>query len=236
MRTATQAVNYSRRVTRNRDDCCLYHVQDWLGAPWSGPWAMDAWSRWGGQHPGDRNPPVGAPVYFRSPRHKYGHVALAMPGKQETIRSTDWPRDTYVGETTIAEMERRWGITYVGWSDRFSGGKINFDWKSSVSPPPAAWPYTTRQCYQHVCHEGVKNMDSVRNLQTRLVEVGFGNLLPTVVRRGPTGNWPVNGETTAAVRAWQRKNNQGGEWATGTKIGVKQLGLLFKGTGMVIKP
>ena len=122
MRTATEAVAAARATTRNRDDYCLFHVQSWLAAPWSGPYAEWAWGHWGGQHHGDRRPPPGVPVYWHSPRHKYGHIALSVGGGR--IRSTDWPRDTYVGETSIDEMTRAWGIQYLGWSDRFSGGPI----------------------------------------------------------------------------------------------------------------
>lgn len=122
MRTGPDAVAASRRDRRNRDDYCLYHVQTWLDAPWSGPYAEDAWRRWGGQHKGDRRPPAGAPVYWHSPRHKYGHIALSVGGGR--VRSTDWPRDTYVGEVSIDEMTRRWNLVYLGWSDRFSGGAI----------------------------------------------------------------------------------------------------------------
>lgn len=227
------AVNNARRYTRNRDDYCLAETQKWMQAPWSGPYAEDAWRRWGGQHPGDRNPPPGVPVYWHSPRHRYGHIALSVGGGK--VRSTDWPRDTYVGEVSIDEMTRRWGIQYLGWSDRFSGGAIPT--MAAASPRPVARPapaqashFRSGVVYQHVCHEGVKDMDSVRNVQQRLIDLGFA------IPNGPTGNWPANGQTTAALRAWQQKNGQGGEWATGRKLGTSQAQKLFAGTGMVIKP
>jgi len=122
VRTAAQAVAEARRWTTNRDDMCLFTVQQWFAAPWSGPYAEEAWRRWGGQHPGDTNPPAGVPVYWHNPRSRYGHIALSVGGG--VVRSTDWPRDTRVGEVTIAELTRRWGVQYLGWSDRFSGGPI----------------------------------------------------------------------------------------------------------------
>ena len=69
---------------------CLYTVQTWLAAPWTGPWAEDAWNRWGGQHRGDKNPPPGVPVYWHNPRRKCGHIALSLGDGR--VSSTDCPR------------------------------------------------------------------------------------------------------------------------------------------------
>ena len=68
MRTAAEAIAEARRWSSNQYGMCLYTVQTWLAAPWTGPWAEDAWNRWGGQHRGDKNPPPGVPVYWHNPR------------------------------------------------------------------------------------------------------------------------------------------------------------------------
>ena len=89
MRTSSQAVAASRAWSRNQQGMCLFTVQTWFAAPWSGPWAEDAWNRWGGQHRGDKHPPAGVPVYWHNPRSKYGHIALSVGGGR--VRSTDYP-------------------------------------------------------------------------------------------------------------------------------------------------
>lgn len=122
MRTSNQAVAAARAWTRNRPGMCLFTVQTWLAAPWSGPWAEDAWNRWGGHHVGDTHPPAGVPVYWHNPRSKYGHIALSVGGGR--VRSTDWPSSGRVGELSIDEMTRAWNLVYLGWADRFSGGDI----------------------------------------------------------------------------------------------------------------
>ena len=122
MNGAAQAVAQARRWRRNKQGMCLYTVQTWLDAPWSGPWAEDAWNRWGGHHAGDTHPPPGVPVYWHNPRSKYGHIALSVGGGR--VRSTDWPGATYVGETTIDRMTAAWNLRYLGWADTFSGGPI----------------------------------------------------------------------------------------------------------------
>ena len=99
MNGAAQAVAQARRWRRNKQGMCLYTVQTWLDAPWSGPWAEDAWNRWGGHHAGDTHPPPGVPVYWHNPRSKYGHIALSVGGGR--VRSTDWPGATYVGEKRL---------------------------------------------------------------------------------------------------------------------------------------
>jgi hypothetical protein len=224
------AVNNARRYTRNRDDMCLLEVQTWMQAPWSGPYAEDAWRRWGGQHPGDKNPPPGVPVYWHSPRHRYGHIALSVGGGR--VRSTDYPRNTYVGEATIDEISRWGGYTYLGWSDRFSGGPIPDIGAPAPRPPtPSGWASGT--VFVNVCRENghthcTNGCDSIRNVQKRLIDLGFA------IPAGVTGKWPVGGQTTAALRAWQQRNGQGGEWATGRKLGSQQARKLFAGTGLTV--
>ena len=130
MRTGPQAVAAARTWRTNSRGMCLYTVQTWLGAPWSGPWAEDAWHRWGGHHHG-QHPPPGVPVYWHNPRSKFGHIALSVGGGR--VRSTDWPRARRVSEATIDAITAGWNLRYLGWSDRFSGGTIQ---GIGTTPPP----------------------------------------------------------------------------------------------------
>ena len=234
MRSAADAVAYSRRFTSYKSQYCLNFVQTMLAAPWSGPYAAWAWQHAQHKHPGDANPPPGVPIYILGSR--YGHIALSVGGGN--CRSTDWPRAgrsgqmAPVGEVNILHLARAWGRQYVGWAEDLGGQRIPGIGSAPAhhAPPPSHGHFRTGQVYQHVCHEGVRNMDSVRNVQQRLIDLGFG------IPAGPTGNWPANGQTTRALRAWQQRNHQGGEWATGRKLGFSQAQLLFRGTGMAIKP
>jgi hypothetical protein len=233
MRTASQAVAKARQYTSYRTQYCLNFVQTMLGSPWSGPSAVWAWNNAKGKHGPDPSPPPGVPVWWLG--SKYGHVAISVGGGR--VRSTDWPSRGRVGETTITNLSRAWGRKYVGWAEYLGGQKIPGVTTSAPAPAkPAAKPakgkYRTGTVYQRVCHEGVKDMDSVRNVQMRLIELGYK------IPAGATGNWPRGGQTTAAVRAWQRKANPQApaEWKSGKKLGYKQAQALFRGTGMTIKP
>ena len=163
MRTGTEAVAASRRWTTNQYGMCLYTVQTWLAAPWSGPWAEDAWNRWGGQHRGDKNPPAGVPVYWHNPRSKYGHIALSVGGGR--IRCTDYPSSRRVGELTIDQMSAVWNIQYLGWAERFSGGAIQGLHVATAHSPS---PWSHGDVYASKLHYGQRNSDSVRRLQYRL--------------------------------------------------------------------
>ena len=189
MRSASEAVAESRRWTTNRVGMCLYTVQTWLGAPWSGPWAEDAWHRWGGHHAGDKNPPPGVPVYWHNPRSKYGHIALSIGGGK--VRSTDWPSAGRVGIVDIDTMTRAWGLRYLGWADRFSGGAIAGVRRGEGSPWAGGDVYIEKLRY------GTRNSDSVRRLQHRLRRV-----------RGihhPAINGYYGPRTARAVADYQRK-------------------------------
>jgi hypothetical protein len=69
----------------------------------------------------DRNPPAGAPVYWRT-SHPYGHVALSVGGGK--CRSTDWPSKGKVGTVDIDEITTAWGMTWRGWAEDLCGDEI----------------------------------------------------------------------------------------------------------------
>ena len=180
MRTAAEAIAEARRWSSNQYGMCLYTVQTWLAAPWTGPWAEDAWNRWGGQHRGDKNPPPGVPVYWHNPRSKYGHIALSLGGGR--VRSTDYPSARRVGELTIDQMSAAWNISYLGWADKFGGQSI----PGIHAPSSGRSRWAGGDVYRDKLHYGQRNTDSVRRLQYRLNHVkGIGANVPVTGYFGP---------------------------------------------------
>ena len=223
MRSASEAVRYARRFTTNRRGMCLYHVQTWLGAPWSGPYAEWAYHKWGGQHPGDKNPPPGVPVYWHNPRSRYGHIALSVGGGR--VRSTDWPGSGRVSELSIDQMTRAWGLQYLGWSSRIGGQAI----PGIGSSTPSRSHGSGRHVYVNKLHYGVKDSDSVREAQKRLIALGFH------IPAGATGNY--FGQTDSAVRKWQGSIHDSVDRAGHSSLGPRQTARLFRGvSGITIHP
>jgi hypothetical protein len=61
----------------------------------------------------DRNPPVGALVFFRS-QSGMGHVTISTGGGN--VISTDFPQRGNLGRTSISWIESHWGAPYLGWT------------------------------------------------------------------------------------------------------------------------
>ena len=63
----------------------------------------------------DRNPPLGALVFFKS--GQYGHAALST-GNGNLI-STDINGLGTLGRTSISAIERKWNAGYLGWTNPY---------------------------------------------------------------------------------------------------------------------
>jgi len=231
MRSAAEAVAYSRRYTSYRSQYCLNFVQTMFAAPWSGPSAIWAWNNAKGRHGPDPSPPAGVPVFWTG--GQYGHIAISVGGGR--CRSTDWPRAGRAGQTApvaeagIQEIARAWGRTYAGWAEYLGGVKIpGIGAGGTPAPSPSGWK--NNAVYVNKLREGTRDSDSVWNLQRRLMQLGFA------IPAGPTGNWPVNGQTTRALAAWQRSKSQPAPYNTGKSCGPKQTAAMFAGTGIRIFP
>lgn len=79
--------------------------------------AIDAWHGAAEKHPGDRNPPNGAPCYYSG--GAYGHAVISVGGGR--IRSTDCQSATYVNDAALDWPERQWGYSYLGWTGDING-------------------------------------------------------------------------------------------------------------------
>jgi hypothetical protein len=80
--------------------------------------AIDAWNGATEKHPGDRTPPIGAPMYYRG--GQYGHAVICV-GEGGRIRSTDCTSPYDVSSTDIDWPTRTWGYTYLGWTGDING-------------------------------------------------------------------------------------------------------------------
>lgn len=225
MRAPLDAIAYSRRFTTCRVGLCLYYVQTWLGAPWSGPDALWAWrnarykrTSW--------PPPAGFPVFWGQDANtsRYGHIALSVGNGR--VRSTDYPYRGRVGEASIATISRHFSRPYLGWTEDLGGVRIPLP--KSVNPWAAGPVYLSKLRY------GQGNSDSVRRLQyvlNRHKLVG-GQTLPV------TGNYLR--ETDEEVRLCQQQH--GRSWGEGaadrplrSNVGPRQAAHLFGSAYTIIR-
>lgn len=93
-----------------------------LGRP--APTAYVGWQNSDDQHPGDRNPPAGVPVWWGpKPTSAAGDVVISLGGGR--VVATDWPRSGVIGITTIDARERQINRPYLGWTGDILGAPIN---------------------------------------------------------------------------------------------------------------
>lgn len=78
--------------------------------------AIDAWNGAAKKHPGDRNPPKGAPCFYSG--GSYGHIVIAKGGG---MRSTDCQSSGRVSDADLSWPEVNWGDDYLGWTEDLNG-------------------------------------------------------------------------------------------------------------------
>lgn len=99
---------------------CLRFVRSACGAPAQGGYAYRAWQLAKHKHPNDRNPPAGVPMFFYG--GVYGHTSLSA--YQGRTWSSDVIVDDQVRKTTIATIENKWGMRYLGWTEDVNGVRV----------------------------------------------------------------------------------------------------------------
>jgi hypothetical protein len=126
--TPDQAVANGRKVNTYDTGMCQKFVRDqcWRVPSLYGS-AIEAWNGAKDKHPGDRNPPPGAPCYYRG--GQYGHAVISVGGGR--IRSTDCTTTSKVGEVALSWPETSWGYAYLGWT-----GDLNGITLPDLTPPP----------------------------------------------------------------------------------------------------
>lgn len=143
-----QAVRRARASVSNIPGTCQLWTRTIFGADSAGDRdgdgdadAVDGWNSEpvSARHPGDRTPPPGVPLAFAGGSRGFGHRAVSLPNGK--VRSTDMTETGYaagrVGTTTISQIERSMGVTYLGWSETISGQKIPLAPKKKPAPAPA---------------------------------------------------------------------------------------------------
>jgi hypothetical protein len=113
------AVANARKVTSYPQGYCLKWVREcWLIGSFYAS-AIDAWNGAKYKHPGDRNPPKGAAMYYSG--GKYGHIVIAVGEPGGRMRSTDCTSATRVNDADINWPVNAWGDKYLGWSSDLNG-------------------------------------------------------------------------------------------------------------------
>lgn len=120
-RSADQAVAYAMNhagddSTSGWAGMCLRFVATVYGWHYAGVnTALDEWAAIPDnlRHPGDRNPPPGALLFWRT-GNPAGHIAVYVGGGN--IVSTDARRVGYADVVPANSLESSWGATYLGWA------------------------------------------------------------------------------------------------------------------------
>jgi hypothetical protein len=160
VQTAQQAIDNANGYTRCDSGMCLKYVRTWLGIPSKEPTAYDAWLNAKHKHPGDKNPPDGAPAFWKSGPggSGAGHITLV---RKSDMRTTDKASATYVNNDDGTWPREAWGQSYLGWTEDLNGVDIPYlravpDWRASGD------------VYVEKLHRGQQDSDSVARLRYRL--------------------------------------------------------------------
>jgi hypothetical protein len=137
------AVANARHVTSYEPGMCLKYVRGeaWEVGSLYGS-AIEAWNGSTDKHPGDRNPPLGAPCFYDG--GQYGHVVVFVGGD---MRSTDCQTTGRVSETDLDWPSRTWGSAYryLGWCGDLNGVDLPLDNSTEGDDVPTYDHASTKQ-------------------------------------------------------------------------------------------
>jgi len=219
VKSADEAINNANRYTTCEPGQCLKYVRTWLEIGSQQASAADAWHAAKHKHPGDRNPPRGAPVFWTGGSKGYGHIGLAKQGnsQDQAFRGTDMPSSGHVSNQQLEWVEQHWtSETYMGWTEDLNGVEIPYlsgtsgtgDWRASGD------------VYVNKLKQGTKNSDSVSRLRYRLTN---HQQIPDDKKPGYGDDY--GDKVVEAVKWWQRHN--GWEDGKGVDMGNNQANKLF---------
>lgn len=142
--TREQGARRAQQVNTYPARWCARFTREAFGRPalgdFDGDGAADAEDMWKAakiKHPGDLDPPAGVPVYWLGGSEDNGHAAVSLGNGM--VRSTDaWERGV-VGTVPLREISRRWGMTYVGWSEDLYGYVIPSERQQQLDELIAKW-------------------------------------------------------------------------------------------------
>jgi hypothetical protein len=218
--TAAVAVARALATHTCQEGYCLAYTRTWLDIAPVSPDAKDAWDKCINKHPGDRNPPRGAWVYYSGGSEDHGHAALSLGwGK---IRSTDEMDSGEVATVDLEYIEEDWGLEYEGWGEDLNGVPIPF-----LGPNP----FASGLVYVSKLHYNQMDSDSVSRLRWRLMH---HDRLPDELRPGYGNDYGP--KVKAAVNYIQNKvMPQIHGPHDGTELSNPQANALFGSTYEVIE-
>ena len=124
------ALDNARQWTSYEPGMCLAFVRGeaWqIGGLYGS--AIDAWHGAVHRHPGDRNPPIGAPMFYSG--GTYGHIVVA---RADGMRSTDCEHSGQVNDAGTDWPVHSWGQTYLGWTEDLNGVDLPIGDEDEMTP------------------------------------------------------------------------------------------------------
>lgn len=198
VQTPNQAIANANSYKTCEPGYCLKYVRTWLEIGGSAADAIGAWNAAKHKHPGDKNPPDAAPVFWASASAGgRGHIALV---RRTDMRTTDKPESGKVSNDDGTWPRVHWGQTYLGWTEDLNGVDIPYlraggNWRAGGD------------VYVSKLHKGQKDSDSVARLCYRL-----RNHAKMPASHRPVKQWNnYNTDMLEAVRYWQRNINGHGD-------------------------
>lgn len=148
--SGTEAVANARRYQSYAVGMCLRFVraEAWqIGSLYGS--AIDAWYGARHRHPGDRHPPLGAPMFYAGGR--YGHIVVNT--NTGRIRSTDCYTTGRVSEAVTDWPVTTWGQTYLGWTEDLNGVDLPLGEGEEEEMKPEEWDKLRRIVREEVTAE-----------------------------------------------------------------------------------
>lgn len=149
--------------------------------------------------PGDRHggaePPPGVPVFWKV--GTWWHVAVSAGGGY--VWSTDILRKGKVDKVTIGYISRRWGATYLGWTETLNGKRVY----TAAAKIPRQNPVHVRNIQESAQHDPPRPAREAAHpyevgvIEKALVAEGL------LDDRWLDGSWGT--KTEAAWKRWQKR-------------------------------
>lgn len=214
---------------------CLAVVQAMYGVGWAGSNAWEAWNDHVNIKHLDRDIPAGmyVPIWF-SGYHDLGHVAIYKDGQ---VWSSPWHHKPYADVmSSIEEVERIYGVSYVGWSEDIGGTQVVEFIPNTIvvpeSPPP------TQESIPIITPESTPppSPTSITPPVTASSTAQYSLIVPVPYYPSP-GNavTKINGKGTLANGAYYIFNQQQGMYSLTKTLGQSQ-GTWINPADNVVKP
>lgn len=144
-RTPAQAIATALSITTGFGGQCLQFSRTCYAIGPKYPSAYEAWLNAKIKHPtsNTKNIPKGAPIFFKSPNHNLGHVAIYLGGGK--MRSSNTKANNRIYTVPVSTYVNK-GYTLLGWTEDINGVEI------SGLKPPSLWSKARSKKVQDVFH------------------------------------------------------------------------------------